>query len=143
MLKTVIFIHILCACIWTGGHLVLSLAVLPKALKKKDFDIIHNFETHYERVGIPALIGLLISGVFMATQYAPSFFDFDIQDHYTRHILIKFVLLLCTIALAIHARFFLIPHKRLVPLAYHIIGVTIISVLFTLVGFSVRAGGIF
>lgn len=141
-LKLTIFIHIICATIWTGGHLILSLAYLPKALKLNDFSIIESFESKYERIGMPALIILAITGIFMAAIYAPNLFLFDFSDHYTKHITIKLGLLLCTIGLAIHARFFLIPKKKLKPLSYHIIGVTILSVLFVFVGFSMRSGGI-
>jgi len=33
--KILVLLHILSATIWTGGHLVLAIIVLPKALKKK------------------------------------------------------------------------------------------------------------
>ncbi|GGX17734.1 CopD family protein [Aquimarina muelleri] len=139
-LKLIIFLHIIAATIWTGGHLILSLVYLPKALKLNDFSIIESFESKYERIGIPSLIILIITGIYITTVYAPRLFDFN--DHYTKHITIKLGLLLCTIALAIHARFFLIPKKKLKPLAYHIIIVTILSVFFVFVGFSARSGGL-
>ena len=65
-LKLIIFTHIIAATIWTGGHLILSLSFLPKALKKNDFTIIEEFETKFERIGIPALLILVISGIYMA-----------------------------------------------------------------------------
>jgi hypothetical protein len=54
----------------------------------------------------------------------------------------KWGLLLATVGLAIHARFFLIPKKALRPLAVHILLVTLFSILFVLLGFSARSGGI-
>ncbi|MFC5048457.1 CopD family protein [Aquimarina hainanensis] len=143
MLKIVIFIHIISATIWTGGHLILALTFLPKALRNNDFKIIESFETRYERIGIPSLFILVITGIYMTTIYAPDLFTFDFENHFIKHILIKLGLLLCTICLALHARFVLIPKQKLKPLAYHIIAVTITSVLFVLVGFSLRSGGIF
>ncbi len=140
--KAIIFIHLLAAMVWTGGHLILALGFLPKALRYEDFNLIVQFEQRYERIGIHSLLILVITGVYMATVYSPSFFKLDTMDHYTRHIALKLILLLITVALAIHARFFLIPQKKLRPLAWHIIGVTAIAVLFVLVGFSVRSGGI-
>lgn len=140
--KVIIFIHLLAAMVWTGGHLILALGFLPKALRYNDFDLIVQFEQRYERIGIPSLLILVITGVYMATVYSPSFFELDMTDHYTRHIALKLLLLLITVALAIHAQFFLIPQRKLRPLAWHIIGVTIIAVLFVLVGFSARSGGI-
>lgn len=78
----------------------------------------------------------------MATVYTTNFFAFDFSDHYNKHVYIKLILLLCTIALAIHARFVLIPKRDLKPLSYHIILVTLLSVVFVFVGFSVRSGGL-
>ena len=141
-LKGIILLHILSATIWTGGHIILSLGYLPAAIKNNDFDIIISFESRYERIGMPALLVLVITGVYMTTVYSPEFFQFDTRDHYTRHIMMKFGLLLVTIGLAIHARFFLIPKKKLKLLAIHIVGVTIASILFVLVGFSARSGGL-
>ena len=140
--KTVVFIHILAATIWTGGHLVLALGFLPQALKKQDFEIIEWFESRYEPIGLPALLVLILTGIYITTVYAPDLFQLNWQDHYTRHILLKFGLLIVTLLLALHARFFLIPKKALIPLAFHILAVTFFSILFVLLGFSARSGGI-
>ena len=140
--KSIVFIHILAACIWVGGHLILSIGFLPRALKHKDFGIIEDFESRYEPIGLPSLVILILSGIYMTAVYAPDFLMLDWKDHYTRHILLKFALLLLTLVLAIHARFFLIPKKSLRPLAVHILTVTAIAVLFVLLGFSARSGGI-
>lgn len=142
ILKLNIFIHIIAATVWVGGHLVLSLCFLPKALQQNDFSVISHFEARYEKVGLPSLLILVLSGVYMAFVYSPSFFEFDMTNHYTRHIVFKLVLLLITVCLAIHARFFLIPKKKLRALALHIIAVTVVAVLFVLVGFSARSGGV-
>jgi putative copper export protein len=142
VLKSIIFIHILAATIWTGGHLILSLGFLPGALRKKDFGIIERFEARYEPIGLPALLILLLTGIYITTVYAPDFLSLDWDDHYTRHTLMKFALLLVTVFLAVHARFVLIPKKSLIPLAIHIISVTLLSVVFVLLGFSARSGGI-
>ena len=47
--------HLLGATIWTGGHLILSLVVLPKALLKQDIDVLLQFEAQFEKVGMSAL----------------------------------------------------------------------------------------
>jgi putative copper export protein len=142
VLKSIVFIHILAATIWTGGHLVLALGFLPRALKRRDFGIIEAFESRFEPIGLPALLILVLTGIYMTTQYAPDFFLLDWQDHYTRHLLMKYGTLLLTLGLAVHARFFLLPKKALRPLAMHIIAVTVLAVLFVLLGFSARSGGI-
>lgn len=142
VLKTIIFIHIIAATVWTGGHLILAIRYLPEAIKKNDFLVIENFESKFEPIGLPSLLILAITGIYIATQYASNFFAFNWQDHYTRHIVLKLVLLLMTLGLALHARLVLIPRKKLKPLALHIIAVTLLSVFFVLVGFSARSGGI-
>ena len=58
--------HLLAATIWVGGHLVLALGFLPKALKNKDFSYIDKFEKTYEPIGMPSLLVLLITGILMA-----------------------------------------------------------------------------
>ena len=142
VLKSIIFIHILAATIWAGGHLILTLGFLTRALKRRDFSIIEGFESRYEPIGLPSHLILILTGIYMTFAYAPDFFRLDWEDHHTRHILLKFVLLLLTLMMAIHARFFLIPKKALKPLAIHIVLVTVIAVLFVLLGFSARSGGI-
>ena len=81
-------------------------------------------------------------GKVFSIVYTTGFFEFDFSDHYTRHVVIKLVLLIFTIILAIHARFVLIPKRDLKPLSYHIILVTLLAVGFVFVGFSTRSGGI-
>ena len=141
-LKSIIFLHIISATIWTGGHLILAITVLPKALSFNDFKIIETFESKFEKIGLPALLILVLTGLYITYQYTPDIFLFNLNDHYTKHILLKFTLLFFTIGLALHAKFVLIPNRKLKPLAYHIILVTILSVLFVFVGFSARSGGI-
>lgn len=141
-IKFIILIHLLCATIWTGGHLILSIGFLPAAIKKKDFSIIESFESRFERIGIPSLLILLITGLILTVYYSPDFLEFNLGDHYTRHILIKFTLLILTVVLAIHARFYLIPKKNLTSLSWHILAVTLLSVLFVFTGFSARSGGL-
>jgi putative copper export protein len=142
LLKLVVFIHILSATIWVGGHLILSITYLPNAVKQNDYSLIEAYESRFERIGIPALLLSLATGIYLITVYAPDLFQFDLSDHYTRHIVIKLILFLSTIILAVHARFFLIPKRKIKPLSYHIIAVTLIGIAFVLVGMSARMGGI-
>jgi|GEM_PF-5746128 len=36
----ILILHLIAATIWVGGHLVLAIGYLPKALKRKDFSYI-------------------------------------------------------------------------------------------------------
>ncbi len=46
LFKILVILHTLGATVWTGGHLVLAVTVLPKALKSRNPDLIHQFEEH-------------------------------------------------------------------------------------------------
>lgn len=140
-LKYLIVLHVLGACVWVGGHLVLALSVLPKALKKKNPEIVREFEVHYERVGIPALLLQVITGLMIAVIYMPVSEWFTFQDRAHTHIGLKLILLLITFLLAIHARLFIIPklsQNNLSLLAWHIAAVTIIAVLMLFLGLNFR-----
>lgn len=144
MYAILVFIHIIAASIWAGGHLILAIRILPKALKKNDFSIIQNFEKSYEPIGIPALLILFVTGFWLIFIRIPNFSDwFSFQEHLPKHLLIKCILLIITLVLAVQARFFLIPNKKLKPLAIHIILVTLVAVLFVLTGVSLRTGMLF
>lgn len=138
-------LHILGATIWTGGHLVLCLGVLPGALREKRLDGIQLFESKFEKIGIPALILQVITGFYLMSVYLPShaaLFSFD--TFHAKCIAIKLLLLVGTLMLGVHARLKIIPGlsvETLPRLAGHIIAITILSVLFVIMGVAVRVGG--
>jgi len=140
-MKWLVLFHVLGATVWAGGHLILSIGFLPEALKAKDITIIVNFEKRYERIGIPALLVQVITGIWMAMLFVP-FHDWW-QLSTSHHILLwtKLGLLASTIGLAIHARFSIIPKltaETLPSLALHITLVTILAVSFVFTGLSFR-----
>ena len=72
MYMTALIVHVLAATIWTGGHLVLALAILPGALRERSPAIIEAFERPFEKVGLPALLLQVASGLYLATRLAPA-----------------------------------------------------------------------
>lgn len=142
MYSIIIIIHVLAATIWTGGHLILAIAILPKILRTKDIDALTKFEENFEKIGIPALILQVITGVYLAYRLLPNISEwFSFSSTISTHVGIKLSLLLITLLLAIHARFRLIPNlseKNLFFLAVHIIMVAFVSVLFVITGLSFR-----
>lgn len=146
MYKYILLLHVLAATIWTGGHLVLAITILPRVLKERSPSDLLRFEAGYEKVGIPALIIQVITGVWLAHHLMSDigmWFSFD--NAISRLIFIKLSLLLLTALFAIDARLRIIPNlteHNLMSLAYHIIPVTVISVLFVIVGVSFRTGGL-
>jgi putative copper export protein len=136
--------HVLAASIWIGGHLVLSLVVLPKALKQSSPAYLLTFEAGYEKIGIPSLMIQVVTGLMLAYHYVPSPRQWlSFSNPFTSLIGLKIILLLATIFLAVHARFFLIPNldqRSLSQLAWHIRIVTLLAVALALVGIGPRAG---
>lgn len=138
-----ITLHLIGACIWIGGHLVLTLRILPEVLKSRDFAPLLYFEKKYEKVGMPALLIQVVTGVMLALKYSPTLIAFETPQQTA--ISIKLFLLFATIALAINARLFIFPKlndKNLNFLAVHIILVTLFAVGFLICGVAVRFGGL-
>ena len=138
-----VMIHVLAATIWTGGHLVLATRILPLALQQKSPEIVVNFESRYEGIGIPALLVQIITGFWLAVLRLNTSADNQVDFSSTAAILVlaKVILLVATMILAYQARFRHIPElnaERLPALAKHIIGVTVLAVLFVVVGVFLR-----
>ena len=139
-------LHLLGACVWTGGHLVLAITVLPRALARRDARILRAFEEPFERIGIPALAVQVLTGVWLATQFAPIGRWLAFGNALEARIGVKLVLLGLTVALALHARLRVIPRlddSNLRLLAVHIVIVTALAVALVVVGASFQTGGLF
>ena len=110
MYSYILLTHILAATIWTGGHLVLALTVLPRALRAHDPGILLNFESGYEKIGMPALLIQIVTGLWMAHLLLPSHADwFSGETLQSRLVMLKLGLLALTAATALDARLRIIP----------------------------------
>ncbi|HJV51465.1 MAG TPA: CopD family protein [Noviherbaspirillum sp.] len=144
MYSYVLLLHVLAATVWTGGHLVLALAVLPRALAARNPAILLEFESGYERAGMPALLIQAASGLWMAHTMLPdvaAWFSFATPQ--AKLIALKLALLATTVLLALDARLRIIPRlsaETLPVMARRIALVTLVSVLFVVVGVSFRGG---
>lgn len=136
--------HVLGATVWTGGHLMLCLSVLPAALRTHDPEPVRRFESAYERIGLPALLVQVASGLGLAWTMLPDAAAWiSVDTPVARLVGIKLALLTATVVLAAHARLRLIPRldaSRLPWLGAHIVGVTAFSVLFVAAGLGLRIG---
>lgn len=144
-----LIVHLLAATVWVGGHLVLAIGFLPKALKNKDFSRIEKFEKTYEPIGMPSLLLLLVTGILMA-------YDFDLgittwfafTSPIETVISLKIICLLLTVCLAISAQVRVLPKLRsgkiekLPEMAVHIVAVSLIGIVMLVLGSFVRYGGI-
>lgn len=146
MYALMLFLHVLGATVWTGGHLVLALTWLPRVLRERSPEQLLRFEQGYERIGMPALVLQIVTGLWMAYQMVPSVAQWLSPDTpVARAIALKLVLLLCTALIAAHARLRVIPRlsaDTLPLMACHVGAVTLLSVGFVAVGVSLRFGGI-
>jgi putative copper export protein len=144
MYSLLLLLHILAATVWAGGHLVLALTVLPRALRARDPQILLQFESGYERVGMPALLLQVVTGLWMAYTLVPSPSDwFSLGARPEKLITFKLLLLAATVATALDARFRIIPRlsaKTLPAMARRVWIVTLLSVAFVIVGVSFRGG---
>lgn len=139
-----LLLHILAATVWTGGHIVLSTVVLPKVLRERTPQELLRFEQGYERIGIPALIVQVATGLALAQRLlggSGHWLSFD--DRVSTLVSVKLILLAITAAFAADARLRIIPNlteRNLGALAWHVIPVTLVSILFVAVGVSFRTG---
>lgn len=144
MFGLALLLHILAATIWTGGHIVLSVVVLPRVLRERSPTRLLEFESVYEKIGMPALIIQVITGLFLAHRMLPDVSQWlDFSNPVAHPILLKLSLLALTLCFALSARFRVIPNlseKTLTTMAWHIIPVTMISILFVITGVSFRTG---
>ncbi len=138
--------HLLAAAIWVGGHLVLFVGIVPAAMANSDKNLILDFEVRYGRIGIPALVILVASGVAMAIDYGVmprSWFTFSTPLE--KIVSLKLLLLLATVSFAISAQLWVISGvvRGSVPLkvlVWHITGVTLLGVSMLVLGTFVRFG---
>lgn len=147
MYDILLLLHILGATIWTGGHIILSVAILPSVLKERSPQMLLNFESAYEKVGMPALIIQVITGVMLAHRLLPDVGQwFNMSNPLAHPVAAKLILLALTTGFALNARFRVIPNlspSNLHVMAWHIVSVTVISILFVVVGVSFRTGWLY
>lgn len=141
-----VIVHALAATVWTGGHLVLDLGVLPRALRQRSAAVIRDFEETFEPLGLTALAIQVLTGLAMGWIYLPGLQGLLSPANPIGMLVgVKLLLLAATAALALHARLRLIPNLRdenLSGLAWHIRGITALAIAFVVVGALIRLGGL-
>jgi putative copper export protein len=141
-----VIVHALAATVWTGGHLVLDLGVLPRALRQQSAQLIRSFEETFEPLGLTALAIQVLTGLWMGWIYLPGFQGlFSAENPIGMLVGVKLLLLAGTAALALHARLRLIPRltdDTLGGLAWHIRAITALAIAFVVVGALIRLGGL-
>lgn len=141
-----LIIHLLAATIWVGGHLILLLRYVPKAINTKSLDELSIFRKNFEPVGMPSLFILIITGILMAYDYDVSVKTwFSFQNSIETIVSIKLILLLISLLLAFITIKFILPNlKKVSPflLYFIILLVTSIAVTMLVLGSFARFGGL-
>lgn len=144
--QIILIIHLLAATIWVGGHLILLLRYVPKAIKTKSLDELSVFRKNFEPVGMPSLFVLIVTGIIMAYDYNVTIEKWFLFENAIEKIVsIKLILLFISLTLAFITIKFVLPSiDKLSPfLLYFIIFlVTIIAVTMLILGSLVRVGGL-
>ena len=141
MLTTSIVLHVLAATVWTGGHLALVFMFLIPAIKSKKTIELLDFEDKYEPIGMPALLILVITGIYQSYIFIPDLSKwFDFSNHYSSHFSAKIIMVLMIVALALDMKLRVMKQKEinLFCFSWHVFVVTILSVLLVIVGLSFR-----
>jgi putative copper export protein len=147
MYGTLLLLHILAATIWTGGHIVLSVVVLPKVLRENSPEQLLSFESVYEKIGMPALLVQIITGLMLAHRMEPQIDQwFNMANPVSHTIAAKLALILLTLGFAANARFRVVPvlsENNLKVMAWHIVATTVFSILLVVAGVSFRTGWLY
>jgi len=147
-LHLMLILHLLGAAIWVGGHIVLAVTVLPQVWKQRSTELLFNFESKYERIGMPALLVMLLTGMRMAYLYNVKIENwFSFSSPIENVISTKLCCLLIIFMFAASAQFRVLPKLRhnikyLPLMTFHIIMVTLISITMLILGSFIRYGGI-
>ncbi|MDM1139205.1 MULTISPECIES: CopD family protein [Empedobacter] len=147
-LHLLLIFHLIGATIWVGGHIILSLVILPQVWKEKSIEKLFSFESKYERIGLPALLVMVITGVRMSYIYTIKISNwFQFENPIERVVSLKLIGLATIVLLALSAQFYVLPRlktddTKLPLMTFHIIAVTTISIIMLILGSFVRYGGI-
>jgi len=140
--------HLLGASIWVGGHIILSVIILPQVWREKAVEKLFHFESRYEWIGMPALAVMLITGVRMAYLYNVKIANwFTFKTPIETVISLKLLCLFSLVLFALSAQFYVLPRlktdsQKLPLMTFHILSVTIISLVMLILGSFIRYGGI-
>lgn len=143
-----LIVHLLAATVWVGGHLYLSLRIMPGCLRRFDPRQLIEFEKKYEPIGMGSLVLLVITGIWMSLRLGigPNQW-FTFSSPLERVVSVKLALLIATALLAVSAQTRVIPamltsRSKLWEMAAHVILVTLIGIAMLVLGTFVGYGGI-
>lgn len=149
--QLLLIIHLAAATVWVGGHLYVAVRIVPGILKKRDASGLLHFEKSFEPLGMPSLLLLVITGIWMMYQYGIRFSDLlAFKTPIERAVSLKIIFLTATVLLAISAQTRVIPkvkknpgnQHKIIEMAVHVILVTLLGLALLTVGSFISRGGI-
>jgi len=142
-----IVLHLLAACVWLGGHVVLAALLFGSALDGRNPDTTYRIESLYDKLGMSALLGLIMTGLLLAYLHLPDFSKWLAFDSpMGRLIGVKLILLVVTLSLALDLRgrmFARVGSAGLASLRLHIVLITLVSAASVFMGASFRIGWLY
>lgn len=142
-----LFVHILAACVLFGGHLVMSVIVLPRAKRAKDPAYFLAFERPFGRLAIPSLAIQAATGPVLANRFVPPsewfLWENVVQDHIASKLLLLVIMIAMTISMSLRVRPRLLANdpKAFRSAAIHAHTITFLSFLMVMLGVSLNTGG--
>lgn len=70
-MKIALFLHLVGASVWVGGHLYLLLRLMPDFVKRGDVAGFLRFKKSYEPLGMAALVLQVATGLYMLNAIVP------------------------------------------------------------------------
>lgn len=145
--KLLLMLHILGACVWIGGHIVLVGMALPKALRENNPGPILEFERGYGRLGLTALAIQLATGLWLAERWLGAWSAiFNEPTLQGRLVLLKLTALLITLMLAGYTYHRVLPridHGGLKSFTLLSGSTTVLAIFMLILGVGIRTGGFF
>ena len=108
-----LFLHLIGACVWVGGHMYLLLRILPTAIREQNTQLLLNFEASFEKLGMAALAVQIATGLYMAHLFLPNFARLgDLPNPIAILITMKLTWLVLTMLTALSAQLIVIPKVK-------------------------------
>lgn len=141
-----VMLHILGACVWIGGHVVLVCMVLPRAVKRNDPVPIIEFERGYGRLGLASLVIQLATGLWLAHRWIGDWSALFRQPTPQAYlVLTKLLVLVLTVFLASYTFHRVLPRigeQGLRRFALLSVATTALAVIMLVLGVGIRTGGL-
>lgn len=143
--QALLILHLLAAAVWLGGHVVLVLGYLPEALRSRDPRALLDNYRRLNRVGLPALLVLIASGLMLALNWMPQVgLWFDTSMPIAVVILTKLLLVVLTLLLVAYLNLRVLPTlqpQRIGRLGLVLGLLALLATIAAAIGPSFRYGG--